>query len=106
MAGGHTIILIQPGPNKSTRTYLDYPSVHHAMDGLCKDFERKLRGLNPSMATITYDVVDLYAYVDQMADISALVYAPEPNAYIPCNKEWIKKQAYLHLRNQGGKNRR
>ena len=32
-AGGHTIILIQPGPNKSTRTYLDYPSVHHAMDG-------------------------------------------------------------------------
>ncbi len=72
--------------------------------GLCKDFERKLRGLNPSMATITYDVVDLYAYVDQMADISALVYAPEPNAYIPCNKEWIKKQAYLHLRNQGGKN--
>ena len=74
--------------------------------GLCKDFERKLRGLNPSMATITYDVVDLYAYVDQMADISALVYAPEPNAYIPCNKEWIKKQAYLHLRNQGGKNRR
>ena len=58
------------------------------------------------MATITYDVADLYAYVDQMADISALVYAPDPNAYIPCNKEWIKKQAYLHLRNQGGKNRR
>ena len=61
--------------------------------------------MNPSMSTITYDVADLYAYVDQMTDISALVYAPDPNAYIPCNKEWIKKQAYMHLRNQGGKRR-
>ncbi len=57
------------------------------------------------MPSITYDVVDLYAYVDNMIDISALVYAPDPNAYIPCNKEWIKKQAYLHLRNQGNKRR-
>ena len=69
--------------------------------GLCKDFEKKLRGLNPTMATITYDIKDLYAYVDQMTDMSALVYAPEPNAYIPCNKEWIKQKAYDHLRNQG-----
>ncbi|KAL3147855.1 hypothetical protein ABBQ32_002577 [Trebouxia sp. C0010 RCD-2024] len=101
MAGGHTIVLVQPTNNKSSRTYLDYPSVHHAMDGLCKDFERKLRGLNPTMATITYEITDLYAYIDQMTDMSALVYAPEPNAYIPCNKDWIKKQAYNHLRDQG-----
>ena len=92
--------MIQPTQSKSSRTYLDYPSVNHAMDGapvavdtllaapllhsrsvalhlfpagLCKDFERKLRSLNPGMATITYDVADLYAYVDQMTDISALV---------------------------------
>ena len=69
--------------------------------GLCKDFERKLRGLNPTMATITYEITDLYAYIDQMTDMSALVYAPDPNAYIPCNKDWIKKQAYNHLRDQG-----
>lgn len=53
------------------------------------------------MTTITYEITDLYAYIDQMTDMSALVYAPDPNAYIPCNKDWIKKQAYNHLRDQG-----
>ena len=31
-------------------------------------------------------VSDLYNYIDALADLSALVYSPEVNAYLPYNK--------------------
>jgi len=34
MAGRHTIILMQPSQNRSTRTFMDYDSVNHALDGM------------------------------------------------------------------------
>lgn len=55
------------------------------------------------MPTITYDVSDLYGYIDDMVDISALVYDPKMNAYIPCNKEWIKSAAYDYLKQEGSR---
>ena len=55
------------------------------------------------MPTITYEIGDLYGYIDDMVDISALVYDPKMNAYIPCNKEWIKSTAYEHLKQEGSR---
>lgn len=37
-------------------------------------FEKRLKELNPSLPTISYDVSDLYAYLDTFADFTALVY--------------------------------
>eukprot|EP00803_Ostreobium_quekettii_P000934 evm.model.scf_414EXC.2 EVM.evm.TU.scf_414EXC.2 scf_414EXC:12463-16251(-) len=71
--GRHTILLIQGTRNKATRTYLDYESVPLAMDGLINLFEKKLRELNPSIRSLTYDINDLYQFMDDMEDISALV---------------------------------
>ncbi len=34
------------------------------------------------------------------ADLSALVYDKENNAYIPYNKEWVKAAALRHLKKQ------
>ena len=41
---------------------------------------------------------DLYRYIDNLADLSALVYHPQLNAYIPCNRDWIKQRAFQHLK--------
>ena len=43
------------------------------MDGVCGLYEKELKALNPNQQNITYDIADLYAYVDQLADISCLV---------------------------------
>lgn len=44
------------------------------MDGVVKMYEAKLRQLNPDIHNITYDIQDLYNYIESLADLSALVY--------------------------------
>ena len=72
----HTIILVQPTPGKASRTFADFETVPLAMDGVCQMFEKRLKELNPSMRSITYDINDLYHYIDLLPDLSALVLAP------------------------------
>ncbi|KAK9810410.1 hypothetical protein WJX72_010282 [[Myrmecia] bisecta] len=98
----HTIILLQPTTSRNSRTWSDYDTVSKAMDGICNTFERKLKELNPNLRNITYDIQDLYSYIDNMPDMSALVYDAKMNAYIPCNKSWIKERAFNHLKQQAG----
>nr|CAN79214.1 hypothetical protein VITISV_025940 [Vitis vinifera] len=44
--------------------------------GICGLYERKLKDLNPANQNITYDIADLYNFIDGLADMSALVYVP------------------------------
>ncbi len=81
MANRHTIILVQPA-GKPSRTFLDFETVPAAMDAVCQLFEKRLKELNPSMRSITYDVNDLYHYIDTLPDLSALVYAPGAQPYL------------------------
>ena len=37
--------------------------------GICNDFERRLRELNPQLRSITYDIGDLYSWIDNMPDL-------------------------------------
>ncbi len=72
----HTIVLVQPTASKSSRTFSDYENVTAAMDGVCGMFEKRLKELNPNMRQITYDINDLYRYIDMLHDLSALVFVP------------------------------
>lgn len=69
----HTIILLQYTRELQSRTYLDFPSLNKAMDALVKMYEHKLKELNPTIAHITYDISDLYNYLDSLTDVCALV---------------------------------
>ncbi|GKC09585.1 enhancer of rudimentary, partial [Tanacetum coccineum] len=64
---------MQTSQNRASRTFMDYESTSHAMDGICALYERKLKDLNPAMRNITYDIQDLYNFIDGLADLSALV---------------------------------
>ena len=70
----HTLLLVQFNSNLASRTFLDYESLALAMDGVCALYEKELKVLNPKVVNITYDISDLYSYLDQLADISLLVY--------------------------------
>jgi hypothetical protein len=69
----HTIILVQYTRDPNSRTYLDFESVNAGMDGVVKMYEAKLKQLNPHLKNITYDIQDLYNYIDSLTDLSALV---------------------------------
>lgn len=94
----HTIILMQTAQSKATRTFMDYGSISQAMDGICGLYERKLKELNPALRNITYDISNLYNFIDGLADFSALVYEPSLQAYLPYDREWIKHKTLQHLK--------
>lgn len=94
MSGTHTIVLIQQNSSKKSCAYYDRDSVDEAMDGarrrcrssdgaraltrarwaeIVKRYEEKLKQLNPTMKNITYDIADLFTYIDTLHDLSCLV---------------------------------
>jgi len=97
--GKHTIVLLQP-TNKSSRTFLDYETIEAAMDGICGLFEADLKRQHPQRGQITYDIADLYRYLDSFTDITCLVL--EGKMYAPCNKDWVKERILVHLKRQVG----
>ena len=99
----HTILLVQPGQKPETRTYSDYESVNECMEGVCKMFEEHLKRQNPNIPSITYDISQLFDFIDQLADLSCLVYQRSSNTYAPYNKDWIKEKIYILLRRQASK---
>ncbi|GMH10561.1 hypothetical protein Nepgr_012402 [Nepenthes gracilis] len=98
MAHRHTIVLMQTSQNRATRTFMDYDSISQAMDGICGLYERKLKELNPAIRNITYDIDDLYNFIDGLADLSALVYDHSIQAYLPYDRQWIKQKTFQHLK--------
>lgn len=68
------------------------------MDGICGLYERKLKEINPSLRNLSYDISDLYNFMDGFTDMSALVYEHSMNAYLPYDRQWIKHKAFNHLK--------
>ncbi|KAK3144348.1 hypothetical protein QOZ80_4AG0311830 [Eleusine coracana subsp. coracana] len=98
MAGRHTIILMQPSQNRATRTFMDFDSVNRALDGICGLYEKKIRNINSMVRNLTYDISDLYNFIDGLTDISALVYDDSLHAFLPCDRQWIKQKLFQHLK--------
>ncbi|EPR61318.1 putative rudimentary enhancer [Toxoplasma gondii TgCatPRC2] len=96
----HTILLVQFSDRKDSRTYVDYESVPLALDGVCQLYEQALKATNPQLKNITYDVNDLFSYIDSLRDMCALVQDRQSNCYVPHDKQWIKDQAFKHLKKQ------
>jgi len=94
----HTILLLQRTGDTSSRIYFDYPSVDDAMTGVCKIFESHLKEEHPTARNITYDVKELFQFIDKLDDLAALVYNDRTSSYQPYSKEWIKQKVLAHLK--------
>ncbi|KAF0023615.1 hypothetical protein F2P81_024245 [Scophthalmus maximus] len=99
-AASHTILLVQPTKRPEGRTYADYESVNECMEGVCKMYEEHLKRMNPNSPSITYDISQLFDFIDDLADLSCLVYRADTQTYQPYNKDWIKEKIYVLLRRQ------
>ena len=125
--GGQSAVLtmLQFNQTQSSRTFFDHETMAAALDNLCALYEKELKLLNPKVANITYDIADLYTYLDALQNVSLLMCVPHrmlvPNCilisvraavcaqrryhepshgYLPRNKEWIKRQLFSHLKGQ------
>ncbi|CAM9216266.1 unnamed protein product [Scytosiphon promiscuus] len=87
--GNHTILLVQRDTPDS-RTYYDVPSTSQAMERVVKMYEARLKQVNPQHVHITYDITDLFGFIDQLGDLSALVLDNDTGLYTPHGKAWIK----------------
>merc|ERR1712168_22044 len=96
----HTLLLIQPTRKLESRTYGDFESLNEALEGVCKIYEEHLKRENPHQPAITYDISQLFDYIDTLTDLSVLVFDKENAGYSPYNKDWIKEKIYVMLRRQ------
>eukprot|EP00116_Pleurobrachia_bachei_P017415 sb/3477677/ len=99
----HTILLVQPSHKPTSRTYCDYETLTEALEGVCKIYEEHLKELNPSSLSITYDISQLFDFIDDLNDMVCMVFARNSRSYEPKDKEWIKEKIYALLRKQAGK---
>ena len=80
-AVSHTILLEQPTKRPEGRTWADYESVNECMEGVCKMYEEHLKRMNPNSPSITYDISQLFDFIDDLADLSCLVYRADTQTY-------------------------
>ncbi|RWS02732.1 enhancer of rudimentary-like protein [Dinothrombium tinctorium] len=71
--------------------------------GVCHIYEEHLKKQNPNTASITYDISQLFDFIDNLKDLSCLVYQRNTNTYAPYAKDWIKEKIYILLRRQASK---
>jgi hypothetical protein len=68
------------------------------MDALVKMYEHKLKELNPEVKHITYDISDLFNFLDSLQELVGLV--STGSSYLPKDKSWIKESITSHLKGQ------
>lgn len=95
----HTILMIQP-TLPTTRTYADYDSVEEAVSGLIKMYEDALKKETPSgrAGVVTYEIQQLFDWMETLADISVLVFQRQTNTYAPGDRDYVKEKVYAVLR--------
>ena len=45
----------------------------YSYTGVCKIYEEYLKRMNPNSPSITYDISQLFDFIDQLADLTCLV---------------------------------
>ena len=59
-------------------------------------YEEHLKRMNPNSPSITYDISQLFDFIDDLAGLSCPIYQADTQTYQPYNKDWIK-EIYLLL---------
>ncbi|KAH8419446.1 hypothetical protein KR222_000201 [Zaprionus bogoriensis] len=95
---GHTILFIHPKRSPLTRTYKEYESIKHCLESISMIYEEHLKRQSPDLPTITYDILQLFDFIDSFVDISCVVYQQSTDSYAPYGREWIKNKIYEQFR--------
>ena len=96
----HAILLVQPTKRPEGRTYTDCESANECTEGVYNMYEDHLKRMSPNSPSVTYDISQLFGFIDDLADLSCLVYRADTQTYQPYNKDGIKEKIYELLPRQ------
>jgi len=86
-----------------TRTYLDFGCISDALDGLVQIFEQSLQRAAAAEGKVldehlSYELPQLLAFLDNLADLTCMVYNDVQKIYLPHGRDWIKSRLYISLK--------
>mmetsp|Transcript_35445 Transcript_35445/g.78642 ORF Transcript_35445/g.78642 Transcript_35445/m.78642 type:complete len:105 (-) Transcript_35445:2658-2972(-) len=88
----HTILLLQTAKHDSTRFYQDFSTVSNALEGFLKMYETRLREMNPSVKSITYELSSLFQYIDDIRELVVLSFDDSIKGYRSYDRKWLKSK--------------
>ncbi|XP_037928017.1 enhancer of rudimentary homolog [Teleopsis dalmanni] len=91
------ILLVDPFNFQSGRTFLDYETMDACIEGICRMYEQHLVRLFPTTEVFTYDLRDLFKFMDGFRDFAVLLRVGT-DTFSPHNKEWIKDEIVAYMR--------
>ncbi|EDW75796.1 uncharacterized protein Dwil_GK15131 [Drosophila willistoni] len=95
----HTILLVKLTPANRSRSYSKYESVNMCLEGVCKLYGEHLKIENPHSSTVSYELRELFDYIDSLEDICCMVYQKASGTYAPYGRDWIKEKIMVLMRN-------
>ncbi|OQV14173.1 putative Enhancer of rudimentary-like protein [Hypsibius exemplaris] len=102
----HCVLLLQTTKDPGSRTYSDYEDEDAALREICNLFETLLRKSQPGRDYITYDIRDLYDFIDRLEDLAIMINQEVRGSklYLPRGKQFIKEAIYDLLIREREKN--
>lgn len=97
---GKVLLLVQHKVDSESKRYQEFLSLEKCLDYILKIFEDKLRTQLQEKDNFTYDLSDLYEYLDDLPQILCLIYSEEMRNFTPHDKNWVKSKLYSHLTTQ------
>jgi DNA mismatch repair ATPase MutS len=63
----HIVLLIQLSSSSKSREWADFTTIQDCCEYICKLYEKHLKKKHPNKAQITYDITDVYAFIDNVS---------------------------------------
>ena len=99
-------MLVQFVASEDSRTYVDTSSPYQALETLLRLYEnfalQKRALLNQATGRLDYELKDLCEFVDQLFDLSMMIFNERAAGYTCHGKPWIKGMLHVYLRKIAG----
>lgn len=94
------MLLVQFSAKLESRTFVEYNSLRAALNGICQLYEQALKESEPGVRKISYNMNDLFMYLDKMHKIILFLYHPPTRTYKVHDKIWLKDKLVKHVQGQ------
>jgi hypothetical protein len=96
----HVILLYQYTADHNTKSFREFNSLNQAVQAIITLFEQLLQAKHPTSTKISYDLSNLYKYIDDLEELVMLRLDSDAGMYAPMGKTKIKQQVLRYLRSQ------
>ncbi|EUD64508.1 hypothetical protein C922_05115 [Plasmodium inui San Antonio 1] len=96
------VLLVQFSKKVESRTFVEYNSLKLALNGICQLYEQAIKENDPTVQRITYNMNDLFLYIDNIQKMTLMLFHQPTWTYKPHDKKWIKQKLVEHIKDQIG----